>query len=157
MTNPGNNPFPGSTGTFPGQVLSKYRWKPEFIGTGGDTDFLDQFSPTITLEDSDTELHFKGTIGWGGKTGFVNMGLIRDGSTESMTFQSYSTSSGFQSIDILFTDRPGAGSFTYTLQIGEDVTGDVSFLYNDSWLEISKVYMPTSVYEIDSTTNWTWS
>lgn len=159
MTNPGNNPFPNSTGEFPGQVLSKWRWKPPFAGIANmsNNQFLDQFTPTILLESDDMELHFKGCVGWGGDSGFVNLGLIRNASLEVMTFQSYTASTGFTSIDLLYTDRPGAGSHSYTLQGGENLAGTVDFLNDDSWIEITKVYMPQSVYVVDSNASWTWS
>jgi len=140
-----------------GTVVKKWRWKPASSGTALDLQTLDQFSPTILLENSNYELHFAGAVGWGPHNNNVGLNLFRD-ATNLMTFRSSSTSSSrFDSINIDYIDRPGAGTFTYTLEIIEDVSGAVSLFANDLFIEVSKVYVPQRKYLTISTDDWTWS
>jgi len=137
------------------EVIFKYRWKPTLVASATNGEYLDQFSPSITVPSDDYEVQFRGTVGWGTATGYVNLGLQRN-AVEVMTFQS-NAANGVDSIILDYTDRPGPGVFVYTLQVGETVSGSVPFITSDSFIEVSLVFMPAIKYETNSTVNWTWS
>jgi hypothetical protein len=140
-----------------GAVVKKWRWKPASSGGATDLQTLDQFTPTILLENSNYEVHFKGSLGWGPDLNSVSLNLFRD-STNIISFRSNSTSSArFDSAIINYVDRPGAGTFTYTLEVEENVLGTADFFSGDLFIEVSKVYVPQRKYLTTSTDNWTWS
>lgn len=161
MTNPGNNPFPGSSGPFPGQVIQKWRWTP-----ANSNIFLNNEVPDITRVDitigEDEELQFRGGITARplAVPGAIQYRVYRDGSLRMSQNILASNGDGvnFGTCPFAYTDRPAPGTYEYRIQCSfSGSVGSATMSQDDTFWEISKVYMPENVYELQTSANWVWT
>jgi hypothetical protein len=162
--NPINDPFgsgTGSSGPIPGQVIQKWRWTPVASNTFTSGESVDITRVDITV-DEDEELQFRGGITARPLTvpGSIQYRVYRDSSLRMSQNILSSTGDGtnFGTCPFAYTDRPPAGTYEYRVQCSfSGSVASATMSLDDTFWEITKVYMPESIYELQTSGNWVWS
>lgn len=166
------NPFnpTGDRDPVPGEVLSSYRYEPQFPGNNiSNTNWVTHFTPNIQIGNADHEVSIHGNLTYiisttstsrymsavfkistnGGD--YVNLfqAIQNKGATEA--------GNNWFSVPVSYRHRPGVGIHKYRIQMTQ--SGTLAHLFEGKGVGtqviVDVVYAPGSVYRVDSTQSWT--